>query len=377
MLERGTILPVARLETINPDLDNEFYNIAVGGISCATRYQLTLFQFPTRSIEWPCGGIRRISINSFGFGGTNAHIVLDDAYNYFVMNQMNGLHCTLSTLSPYPSCIGNACMADQMATNLDNFHGKHCSRKNFRLLPLPKFANGEAETHDQKEANDHCNEQNSQVSERARNNPNNHSVANLWQQTLLVWSASDEEALKRMIKQYSVHYCDEAIAQPGLRNKLAHTLAMRRSNMLWRSFAILSPSDAPKSLQSAVSKPYRSSRTGLAFVFTGQGAQYSGMGSQLLLYPIFSSTIRKIDALLSGIGSSWSIYGMKLVPSILLGCFANGIIDQLENRKAINHPRYSQPICTALQIALFELLKDFGIVPSVVIGHSSGEIAAA
>ncbi|KAF2191588.1 FabD/lysophospholipase-like protein, partial [Zopfia rhizophila CBS 207.26] len=40
-------------------------------------------------------------------------------------------------------------------------------------------------------------------------------------------------------------------------------------------------------------------------------------------------------------------------------------------------PQYSQPICTALQIALVELLKSFELIPSAVICHPSGEISAA
>ena len=40
-------------------------------------------------------------------------------------------------------------------------------------------------------------------------------------------------------------------------------------------------------------------------------------------------------------------------------------------------PGLSQPICTALQIALVELLLSWGITPTIVVGHSSGEIAAA
>jgi acyl transferase domain-containing protein len=43
----------------------------------------------------------------------------------------------------------------------------------------------------------------------------------------------------------------------------------------------------------------------------------------------------------------------------------------------IDKPEYSQPISTAIQIALVELLESFGIVPKAVVGHSSGEIAAA
>lgn len=48
-----------------------------------------------------------------------------------------------------------------------------------------------------------------------------------------------------------------------------------------------------------------------------------------------------------------------------------------ETRSNIHKPEFSQPLCTAIQIALIDLLHDFGIYPSAVIGHSSGEIAAA
>ena len=41
----------------------------------------------------------------------------------------------------------------------------------------------------------------------------------------------------------------------------------------------------------------------------------------------------------------------------------------------INEPELSQSLCTAIQIALIDLLESFAIRPSVVVGHSSGEIA--
>jgi acyl transferase domain-containing protein len=48
-----------------------------------------------------------------------------------------------------------------------------------------------------------------------------------------------------------------------------------------------------------------------------------------------------------------------------------------EKSSKINQAAYSQPICTALQVALVDLLRHWGVKPVAVIGHSSGEIAAA
>jgi acyl transferase domain-containing protein len=52
-------------------------------------------------------------------------------------------------------------------------------------------------------------------------------------------------------------------------------------------------------------------------------------------------------------------------------------VDGLSDAQNIDRPEYSQMLCTALQISLIELLKSYGIVPAAVVGHSSGEIAAA
>jgi acyl transferase domain-containing protein len=43
----------------------------------------------------------------------------------------------------------------------------------------------------------------------------------------------------------------------------------------------------------------------------------------------------------------------------------------------VNEPEFSQALCTAVQIALIDLFEYLGVMPSVVVGHSSGEIAAA
>lgn len=50
---------------------------------------------------------------------------------------------------------------------------------------------------------------------------------------------------------------------------------------------------------------------------------------------------------------------------------------ELRNQSNIDKPQYSQPLSTAIQIALIELLKSFRVIYRAVVGHSSGEIAAA
>ena len=56
-----------------------------------------LHQVPTELMPWPSQGLRRASVNCFGFGGTNAHVVIDDAAHYFSEKSIRGRHqCALS-----------------------------------------------------------------------------------------------------------------------------------------------------------------------------------------------------------------------------------------------------------------------------------------
>lgn len=48
-----------------------------------------------------------------------------------------------------------------------------------------------------------------------------------------------------------------------------------------------------------------------------------------------------------------------------------------DDKKLLEQAEYSQPFCTALQVALVDLLATWSITPSAVVGHSSGELGAA
>ncbi|KAL7915129.1 putative polyketide synthase [Trichoderma velutinum] len=308
-LERGVIPPNALFEKINPAIDADFWHISI----------------PTASVFWPSQGLRRASVNSFGFGGSNTHVVIDDALHYLRERDLPGNHCTV--------------------TIPKNVTGKLVSPPSPIIDgPLEDFSDSDLSVDSEKTAYTKASSQTSTTERLPK---------------LLVWSAADEQATKRAIRDYELFYNEKIAGNRIKLDRLAYTLAARRTHMLWRSFAITG-NDQDGAIGLDTVKPMRSSADAtLAFVFTGQGAQYIGMGWDLVKYPVFADTIQRIDKIYESLGCTWSIF------------------DELRSSKNIDLPQYSQPLSTAVQIALLELLASFGIVPKAVVGHSSGEIAAA
>ncbi|KAF5498989.1 Highly reducing polyketide synthase gloL [Colletotrichum fructicola] len=101
----------------------------------------------------------------------------------------------------------------------------------------------------------------------------------------------------------------------------------------------------------------------LVFVFNGQGAQWPTMGKNLILKNIvFRQCIRDLDGALRKLKSGWTIEGELL---------------KSETDSRIMKSEYALPCSTAIQIGLLAVLRSWGVIPNVVTGHSSGEIAAA
>lgn len=145
---------------------------------------------------------------------------------------------------------------------------------------------------------------------------------------------------------------------------LAFTLNARRTAFMHRDFLVARDrEELLEGLEKSVDKGSIAGTLGVAFCFTGQGAQWSGMGSDLIQdFPCFQQTIKQCEEILGHLGASWSLVEE-------LSATADG--------SRVNDAEISQPLCTALQIGLVDLLHSLGIKPDVVFGYSSGEIAAA
>ena len=102
-------------------------------------------------------------------------------------------------------------------------------------------------------------------------------------------------------------------------------------------------------------------------VFTGQGAQWAAMGGRLVRSSNFvREKVKHLADSLANLPDS-DRPGWNLEEEILAGTSSSRIAES----------ELSQPLCTAIQIVLVDLLQSAGIKFKAVVGHSSGEIAAS
>ncbi|KAJ5097819.1 type I iterative polyketide synthase [Penicillium argentinense] len=229
---------------------------------------------PRELTPWPDGCAERVSVNCFGVGGSNAHVILDSASSIGAIRpRINGVSVS----------------------------------QGYKLLPI---------------------------------------------------SASSEESLKWrevQIREYLENHPDALL-------DLSYTLGARRDHLCSRGFLIASDKSIIQAHQ--VHLPCVSTCREVTFVFPGQGAQWPAMGKQLLnQFDHFRNDVKKMDEVLQSLTDPprWRIEGV-------LSDASDSWIEDAE---------LAQPLCTAVQIGLVNLLCHWSVRPDSVAGHSSGEIAAA
>ncbi|KAL3461786.1 hypothetical protein BJX64DRAFT_288967 [Aspergillus heterothallicus] len=323
----------------------------------------------SEAVPWP-PGLRRASVSSFGFGGTNSHVIIDDAYHYMKARGLYGNHCTVVSSPHTQSSLRNGSDESEVATGHTNGDSErapanghsnghvngnggvaHISRpaNGTKHGPAIDTANGTRDHTSSTLANGHA----TQLADSSLH--------------LLTWSAADKDGLKRLSSDWETYLdtaCPKSKEHQSYLSSLAHTLNERRTHHRWRTFAIAENNTPGNELVDSWAPPVQSNADPLvAFVFTGQGAQWPTMGRELLVrYSVYRQSIIEASVYLRSLGVEWDI------------------LDVLQADKGtypIDEPGFAQPLCTAIQVALVDLLETFGLSPNAVVGHSSGEIAAA
>lgn len=125
---------------------------------------------------------------------------------------------------------------------------------------------------------------------------------------LLVLSANSQNSLQRQVENLKAY----VESRPEVLNDLCFNLGARREHLKYRAFTIL---EQEGSIDTAGFETFQSIKSrSMVFVFTGQGAQWVGMGKELLLeFDIFRNDIKAMDTALQKLKNApcWSIEGMS------------------------------------------------------------------
>jgi acyl transferase domain-containing protein/NADPH:quinone reductase-like Zn-dependent oxidoreductase len=269
MLEHVQIPPSLNFERPNPHID----------------FESSPFRVATELTEWPSADRepRRAGVSGFGIGGTNAHLILEEAPVPPRPEQTaeRGMHVlTVSAKNTRALDTLSGRYAELLSDRSDLDPGDVCMTANTGRMPLDE--------------------------------------------RLVVVGRSTEELAARIFN------ATRDTALPGV----------------WHGRV-----------------DFEAGEPRIAFLFTGQGAQYVGMGRELYqTQPTFRSIIDECGEILA----------LHLDRPLLDLLYGDG-----ERQHILDQTKYTQPSLFSLEYALATLWRSWGIEPSVVMGHSLGEYTAA
>ncbi|KAI9661732.1 MAG: putative Hybrid PKS-NRPS biosynthetic cluster [Bathelium mastoideum] len=275
-LQHSTIPPNMLFNNLNPSIEPFYDGLLV----------------PTEPKPWPKipdGVSRRISVNSFGFGGTNAHAILENYQPAETSTSNGGAENSLLPFRPFTFSAVSETSLVALLRSYSEFLKKN---KSVDLRDL-------------------------------------------------AWTLQSRRSVFPLKTAFAANNVDRLISK--IDNKLTDL------------------NTTPIGIRSNPGEPH------VLGVFTGQGAQWATMGARLLLSSTFvQRRVRDLEDSLSTLPEterpSWKISGEILKDS---------------KTSRMGEAELSQPLCTAIQIVMVDMLKSAGIKFKAVIGHSSGEIAAA
>ncbi|CZR61454.1 related to polyketide synthase [Phialocephala subalpina] len=316
-------------------------------------------KIPTQMTPLPSTGIPRVSVNSFGYGGTNAHVILEAApMSVHPGGTPESPESTSSYEMDFEQAVQDA-LENSTSSSDDAANETSGSDVSTEPTPVDSLTNSTIEISHPKKISS----QEEPATTVAISHELQTPVDILPHSELIVLSAKSETSLRAVINNiqgWATSHKDDTNL-----HDLAYTLSSRRTHHQFRYSTIASSyEDLIASLESPSPRITKSSTTFRnIFIFTGQGAQWFAMGRELIVAnPVFQASMLKSDEVLSRLGATWSL------------------IEELSKDEAssrVSEAEISQPSTTAVQIALVGLLASIGVKPEIVLGHSSGEIVAA
>jgi len=188
---------------------------------------------------------------------------------------------------------------------------------------------------------------------------------------LLTLSAKTEKALGELAQGYAdflgthpeVSLADVCFSANTGRSHFEHRLAVVAESSTQLQSTLEAFAAGKETAGLVRSQANTKKRPKIAFLFTGQGSQYVGMGRQLYeTQPVFRQALERCDEILR------PYLDLPLLEVLYPKPGENSPLDETA---------YTQPALFALEYALFQLWKSWGIEPAAVMGHSVGEYVAA